>query len=167
MMQAFGLPLPERRIGLSAHDFCQAFSAPEVWLTRARRKEGAPTVPCRWLLRLRARVARQRLGGAKARTQAQTAALAAAAGCARGDRLRSAAAAAARRSPPGRASSSVTQIETWMRDPYAIYARHILRLRALEPLDAEPEAADFGTFVHAALGAVLTGSTDRFSAGRL
>src|SRR5438874_2113553 len=40
---------------------------------------------------------------------------------------------------------SVTQIETWMRDPYGIYARHILRLRALEPLDADPGAAERGT----------------------
>ena len=35
---------------------------------------------------------------------------------------------------------SVTAIETWRRDPYAIYARHVLRLRALDPLDADPGA---------------------------
>jgi ATP-dependent helicase/nuclease subunit B len=58
---------------------------------------------------------------------------------------------------------SVTQIETWLRDPYAVYARHILRLRALDPLNAEPEAADFGNFVHAALAAFLTSGADPFS----
>ena len=52
MREAFGLPLPERRIGLSAHDFVQAFSAPKVTMTRATRVEGTPTVPSRWLLRL-------------------------------------------------------------------------------------------------------------------
>ena len=40
---------------------------------------------------------------------------------------------------------SVTEIETWRRDPYAIYARHILRLKPLDPLDAEPGAAERGT----------------------
>ncbi|MGB0749860.1 MAG: double-strand break repair protein AddB, partial [Magnetospiraceae bacterium] len=52
MMQRFGLPLPERRIGLTAHDFVQAFSAPRVVVTRATRAGGTPTVPARWLQRL-------------------------------------------------------------------------------------------------------------------
>ena len=57
-MQAdFGLSLPERRIGLSAHDFAQAFAAPRVVLTRAGRVEGTPTVPSRWLLRIDALLA--------------------------------------------------------------------------------------------------------------
>ena len=47
-----GLLLPERRIGLSAHDFQQAVAAPEVWLTRAVRSEEADTVPSRWLNRM-------------------------------------------------------------------------------------------------------------------
>jgi ATP-dependent helicase/nuclease subunit B len=46
---------------------------------------------------------------------------------------------------------SVTQIETWLGDPYAIYARHILQLKALDELDADPGRADLGICVHAAL----------------
>ena len=46
---------------------------------------------------------------------------------------------------------SVTEIETWLRDPYAIYAKHILRLPALKPLDQETDAADYGTLVHRGL----------------
>jgi ATP-dependent helicase/nuclease subunit B len=46
---------------------------------------------------------------------------------------------------------SVTEIETWMRDPYAIFARRILRLEPLDPIDADPGAADRGTIVHKAL----------------
>jgi ATP-dependent helicase/nuclease subunit B len=46
---------------------------------------------------------------------------------------------------------SVTQIEAWRRNPYAIYARHILRLKALDPLDQDPGAADLGNAVHKAL----------------
>ncbi|MEM6758900.1 MAG: double-strand break repair protein AddB [Pseudomonadota bacterium] len=48
-----GLLLPERRVGLSAHDFQQAIAAPEVWLTRAIRSDDAETVPSRWVNRLR------------------------------------------------------------------------------------------------------------------
>ncbi|MFQ5954287.1 MAG: PD-(D/E)XK nuclease family protein, partial [Kiloniellales bacterium] len=46
---------------------------------------------------------------------------------------------------------SVTQVETWMRDPYAIYARHVLDLKPLEPLEADPGAAERGIFIHQAL----------------
>jgi len=52
MRAEFGIPLPERAIGIAAHDFAQALGAPEVALTRATRHEGVPTVPSRWLLRL-------------------------------------------------------------------------------------------------------------------
>ena len=128
MMQAFGLPLPERRIGLSAHDFCQAFSAAEVWLTRARRKEGAPTVPCRWLLRLRAALRDSAWAKDNARRERQLL---------HWQRLLDAPDAilptpAPSPAPPLEARPrrlSVTQVETWIRDPYAIYARHILRLQ--------------------------------------
>src|SRR3712207_4573303 len=45
-------------------------------------------------------------------------------------------------------SLSVTEIETLIRDPYAIYARHVLGLDALEPLAASPSAAARGTIIH-------------------
>ncbi len=47
-----GLLLPERRIGLSAHDYQQAIGAPRVVLSRAVRNDEAETVPSRWLNRL-------------------------------------------------------------------------------------------------------------------
>src|SRR6266849_541043 len=52
MRQEFGIAVPERGIGIAAHDFAQALGAPSVALTRATRREGVPTVPSRWLLRL-------------------------------------------------------------------------------------------------------------------
>ena len=52
MRSDFGLPQPERRTGLSAHDFTQALGAGEVYLTRSLRVEGSPSVPARWLTRL-------------------------------------------------------------------------------------------------------------------
>jgi len=150
MMKAFGLPLPERRIGLSAHDFTQAFSAPRVWLTRASRTEGTPTVPCRWLLRLE-----NLLRG----TDAETALTRDADLWLHWQRKLDEPSAFVPVDPPKPKPPvgarprrlSATQVETWMRDPYAIYARHILGLRALDPIDADPGAADYGVLIHDAL----------------
>ncbi len=155
MRSEFGLPLPERRIGLSAHDFTQGFCAPDVLLTRAERVEGTPTVPSRWLTKLEALLDGLGIGGEDAVVRVRWR-----------DRtwlpwFRDLDAAdppppfprpAPR--PPLAARPrklSVTQVETWMHDPYAIYARHILGLSALDPLDADPGAAERGQFIHTAL----------------
>jgi ATP-dependent helicase/nuclease subunit B len=152
MRQRFGLPPPERRVGMAAHDFAQALGAHSVVLTRATRVEGTPTVPSRWLLRLDTVL---RAGG---RDQA----LAAERGPLAWPALIDAAARIPSHPPEPRPPVharprrlSVTEIETWRRDPYAIYARHVLRLRALEPLDADPGAADRGLFIHRALDKFL------------
>ena len=70
MRRELGLDLPERRIGLSAHDFAQALGAPEVILTRAAKLAGAPTVASRFVQRLAA-VAGER-AGRRARRAAST-----------------------------------------------------------------------------------------------
>src|SRR5436190_6280856 len=53
--------------------------------------------------------------------------------------------------PERRTSLSVTDIENWLRDPYTIYAKHILKLRELDVVDLSPGAADRGIVIHAAL----------------
>ena len=63
MAAKLGLPAPERRIGLSAHDFAQALAAPTVYLSRAVKVDGVPTVPSRWLQRLNALVEAAKLKG--------------------------------------------------------------------------------------------------------
>src|SRR5690606_7825513 len=55
---------------------------------------------------------------------------------------------------------SVTQVEAWMRDPYQIYARKVLGLKALDPVDADPGGAERGTFIHAALEKFIKGFPD-------
>jgi ATP-dependent helicase/nuclease subunit B len=156
MRQKFALPVPERKIGLSAHDFQQAMGAPAVLLTRAGRVDGAPTVPSRWLLRLDAFL-RCAGGGLTPDAGAIERRLAHAI-----DRPQAVEAGRRPMPRPGAArrpnNLSVTQIEAWRRNPYAIYARHILRLQALEPLDQDPGAADLGSAVHDALHRF----TDRF-----
>ena len=46
---------------------------------------------------------------------------------------------------------SVTEIETWLRDPYAIYAKHVLKLRPLDALDEAVGPLERGTALHKAL----------------
>ena len=158
MRAALGLPQPERRIGLSAHDFVSAFAADHVLLTRAEREGGAPTVPSRWLARLDA------LLGFDA-----NAAIPSPAYLQRGRRYVDWAEAIDRPDtylpwkrpapcPPLEARPtrlSVSSIEQWRRDPYGLYARRILNLQRLEPLEAELGAAERGSALHAALDEFL------------
>lgn len=160
MRRDFGLPSPERHIGQTAHDFAQAAGAAEVVLTRAERVEGTPTVPSRWLLRLDAVLEK---AGLRGRLQAEeTDWLALHKALDWPAAVRPCPPPAPR--PPLKARPrrlSVTQVETWMRDPYAVYARKVLKLEALEPIDADPGAAERGQFIHAALDAFVRAYPDR------
>jgi len=157
MRRSFGLPSPEFRIGQSAHDFAQAMAGPEVVLSRAERVEGAPTVPSRWLLRLDAVLEAAGLKIAEPRRwHAWARALDAP------DSYRPRPAPCPR--PPVAARPrrmSVTDIATWMADPYAIYARYVLDLLPLDPIEADPGAADRGNIIHRALAAFLAECPDR------
>ncbi len=149
MRLRLGLDLPERRIGLSAHDFAQLLGAREVILTRAAKLEGAPTNPSRFIQRLAA-VAGDRWQSVIERGNTY---LAWVRELDRPEKVVPAEQPAPR--PPRAARPkglSVTEIEDWLRDPYTIYAKHILHLRPLDPVDADPGAAERGTFIHAAIG---------------
>ncbi|MEM7425331.1 MAG: double-strand break repair protein AddB [Pseudomonadota bacterium] len=147
MRSELGLSAPERRMGLSAHDFVQAAASPgTVYLTCAEKLDGAPAVPSRWLLRLEAALAALGLSGLEER----------------GNRmLRLAAGLHASKTvvPAGRpapapalhlrpARMSVTEIETWLRDPYAVFARHVLKLTPLEALNLSPGPRELGILFH-------------------
>jgi ATP-dependent helicase/nuclease subunit B len=151
MRAALGLTPPERKIGQTAHDFVQAMGKGKVILSRARKRDGAPTVASRFLQRMAA------LGGKTWEA------------CrGRGDYYRH----LAREIDRPHASSlpapserplprppvalrpkrlSVTQIETLRRDPYALYAEKILGLKELDSLGGPSGVGDFGSAVHAAL----------------
>jgi ATP-dependent helicase/nuclease subunit B len=149
MRAALGLSSPEFRLGQTAHDFVQAASGGDVILTRAAKVDGTPTVPARWLLRLEAlldekdvrwqnSLAPQYLAWAEQLdTPAQSLKF---------DPPKPAPPVTARpRSLP------VTDIETWIRDPYAIYAKRVLGLRRLDPPDQPPDARLRGNVIHAVL----------------
>lgn len=147
MMKA-GIELepPERRIGQAAHDFMMAMGAPRIVLTRSARSGDAPAVASRWLQRLTAFIGEAEAGRLRARGEEMV----------RWGRLLDAAQAvpfAARPCPtPPLAARparfSVTEIETLRRDPYAIYARRILDLKAIDPLIRDPSAAERGQLFH-------------------
>jgi len=149
MRREFRIAVPERSVGIAAHDFVQAFGAPEVVLTRAARQEGVPTVPSRWLLRLDTVL---RAVGLDHALRPDETVKAAAEQIDEAEHYRPLPPATPR--PPLAARPrrlSVTQIEIWLRDPYAIYARHILELKPLDELDADPDRADLGIRIHGAL----------------
>lgn len=149
MRAEVGLPPPERRIGLAAHDFAQGLASPRVILTRALKDAGGPCVASRWWQRLDAYIAgsgRRRLVG---RNEPHDW-LALARGLRRVERARPVCAPAPR--PPlalRPRQLSVTSIETWQRNPYAIHARHVLGLSPLEPLGVAALPARRGTLLHA------------------
>lgn len=149
-----GLLLPERQIGLAAHDFQQAACAPRVVLSRARRDSDAETVPARWLNRLT-----NLLGG----LEAQDGPAALAAMRARGqvwlDRAAILDAGFVPEPPAPRPAPCppvaarprelpVTAITTLIRDPYHVYARHVLRLYPLDPLHRTPDMLLRGSVLH-------------------
>ena len=157
MRANFGLPSPDEGIGKSAHDFVQLFCQKRVLMTRSARVDGTPTVPARWLQRLSAVLKSltppnktEKESGLRiepgpyldwAEQLDQTGSI-------------PIVAPRPRPSPPVAVrprEMGVTSIEKWMRDPYHIYAEKILKLRKLDPIEKDAEAAEFGNWIHAAL----------------
>jgi double-strand break repair protein AddB len=153
MRKDAGLLLPERRIGLAAHDFQQAIAAPEVVLSRSRKSDDAETVASRWLNRLTNLLQGLPDQGGKAAFDQMLA---------KGSEWLALADAleeprpipkAKRPSPAPPTDArptriSVTAVKTLIRDPYAIYAQRVLGLRALDPLAQQADAPLRGTVIH-------------------
>ncbi len=150
MRRDLGLPAPEEETGRAAHDFVSLMGADTVYLTRATKIEGVPTVPSRWLMRIGALLdgldlrsalvpGRPWLAWARARDAVPE------------NRVRL---AAPEPRPPVEQRPrrlSVTAIESWISNPYAIFARHILKLEQLPELGASPDQSLRGGLVHEVL----------------
>ena len=138
-----GLPGLDYRVGLAAHDFAGALGAPRVLLTRARRDSRSPTVASRLWLRLEAMTG----------------------GITRDHRLERLVHALDDAGPPRPVDRpapcppvdqrprkiSVTAVDRLKADPFAFYAQAILKVRRLDPVDADHSAAWKGTAVHEVL----------------
>jgi len=165
MRQRAGLPSPEQRIGLSAHDFSQSSAAPEVMLTRAKMAGGKPATPSRWIVRLK-----NILKGAEAfeRVDATHRYDALARRLDAPDAVRPAPAPAPR--PPLAARPTrlyVSRIEKLLRDPYAVYAYSILRLKKLEEHNQPLDARHIGLLFHEILHDYAAAETLRDRSGRI
>lgn len=149
MRKTLGLEQPERRIGLAAHDFATLAAAPRVILTRALKEEGSPSVASRWvqrILQLCKGLDLEKQLNAHAPYAAYAAALDAA------ETVTPIAPPEPRPPVEKRPRKlSVTEIETWVRDPYATYAKHVLRLKPLDPLDARIGPMERGSAIHTVL----------------
>jgi ATP-dependent helicase/nuclease subunit B len=146
VLRALGVPGADHRIGLAAHDLAGQLGAPEVVLSWAARDEGGPVIPSRFVLRVEAML------GELAKDHREVEAIALAR---RIDRANPAPAYPRPEPRPTAAQRdvalAVTAIDRLRSDPYQFYASAILRLRSLDPLDAEPTAAWKGQVVHKVL----------------
>lgn len=149
MRDRLAMQQPERAIGQTAHDFVQAFGNAEVKLVWTRRIDDAPAIPSRWILRL---LMILKASGIEPRTE--------------WPQLAAALSEPAKVTPHGKPRPcppvaarprqlSVTRIEKLLRDPYAIYARHILRLEPVSPVAALADASVKGLVVHNAIADFL------------
>jgi ATP-dependent helicase/nuclease subunit B len=161
MRAALGLPAPEERIGDAAHIFASLLGVERVYLTRAAKIDGVPTVPSRWLLRLQALLEGLHQSAAPDQPWLDWA------------HARNALEGPPRpvRAPQPRPpvemrprQLSVTTIEKWIANPYAIFAERILELVPLPHLGQRPDAALRGQIVHEALSRFARAYPDRLPA---
>ena len=149
MKKDFGFPLPERSIGVSANNFSELFCAPKIILSRAERVMGTPMVKSRWVLRFETILKALNISpDSLLETNI----------CNWTNKLDSPKEFNFITPPAPRPplssrprSLSVSAIELWMRDPYSLFAKYILKLKPLEELDADLTLADYGNIVHSCL----------------
>ncbi len=164
MRGQLGLTPPERRIGLSSHDFVQAMCGTKVFLTYSSESNGSPNIPSRWLIRLE-----NLLKGAFKNNDildklhdspylSWVDAL---------DNIHVKPKPASRPAPKPPVSIrpktiSVTDAEKWIRDPYAIYGKYILNLKRLSKIDEDFDNAERGTLIHQLLHDFTQATADGF-----
>lgn len=150
MKTEIGLEPPERRIGQSAHDFVMGLGTDKLVMTRALRQGGAPSVASRFLQRLLAVTGADIADSMKLRGADYLAYAAAIDETPEADRQvfasRPTPMPEAGRQPDRYSFSEVTRLR---RDPYAIYARRVLKLDPLDPFNEDPGVIDRGNIYHA------------------
>lgn len=156
MRQALGLPSPEEETGRAAHDFISLLGADRVILTRAQKVKGVPTVPSRWLMRITALLDGFKLKSELATGQQWLAWARARDAIDKDTRIKIKAPDPAPPVAVRPRKLSVTRVEDWITNPYAIYARHILELDPLPALGTAPDQSLRGALVHDVLSRFAT-----------
>jgi ATP-dependent helicase/nuclease subunit B len=149
MKSEIGLEPPERRIGLAAHDFQMGMGAKNVVLSRSQKSGGAPTVASRWVQRLSAVLSADTVDAMRLRGNEFIA-------FSTTEISGKTAQIASRPDPkPDQnyqpQSYSFSEISTLRRDPYAVYAKRILKLQPFEGFSNEADLRVRGTIFHAVL----------------
>ena len=149
MRDVFGLQQPEREIGVAAHDFTQGLCYAKVYLTWSKRVDAAPLIPSRWILRLKAVLQAAGLSSQDLVDQSWVA-------WAKeiDEPLHLQPIEKPKPTPPVKARPtriSVTEVEKLIRDPYAVYARRVLKLEPLPPIARPADAALRGIIFHNAI----------------
>lgn len=139
---ALGLPPPERKVSLMAMDFINLSCGPQVYWTRSKMSGGGETTESRFLSRVAVACkgvcdtplhdGDYWLGRVRALDDVPYSPLDDSA-------------------PKPKAVNDdvyVTELELLIHNPYAFYARHILRLYPKDDPEREPDARDFGILVH-------------------
>lgn len=159
MKREFGMPVPERSIGIAAADFAHLLAGKKVYITRAEKDDGAPTGKSRWLLRLETVMAANYadtppkelknaysfIYDAKYAKWARDLERADIRQIAENKILPPSP------KPPVYArprKMSAGKFSDWLNDPYTIYARYILQLYPLDRLDKPCQASDYGNLIH-------------------
>jgi len=142
-----GLPLSDQKVGFMAHDFLQAFAAPALIFTRSLLNQGVPTTPSRFLSLLLA---------ASTKTGAPLPHAPWVEPTARSLNVLETPAVPAHRPKPRPpvllrpTALSITDVTAWVRNPYNVYVKHLLKLKPLEPLEKISYQREFGIMVHEA-----------------
>ena len=149
MREAAGLPPQNWRNGLSAHDVYMAACSKDIIITRAEKETGTPTTKSRWLQRMEVVINALGLDGVIDDGYLEKSWLAKI-------EPKDVPHLVEPPSPKPPLTSrprqfSATEIDTWITDPYAIYAKKILRLKPLDNIDRPVDAAFRGILFHDAL----------------
>ncbi|HWJ89263.1 MAG TPA: double-strand break repair protein AddB [Pelagibacterium sp.] len=159
MRLAVGLEPPEKLHGLAAHDFVMAAGHGDVVFSLAERSGTAPATPSRLLQRLEAFIGEEltREMSERGTPWVEKARRLDATGHPPVPAVRPAPRPPATVRPK---RISITEAETLLRSPYDLYARHVLGLRKIDPLGADPDYAERGTLIHDIFGDFIADGND-------
>ena len=153
MRDVLAMKQPEAQIGQTAHDFVQAFGNAQVKLLWSRRIGDSPGTPSRWVQRLlmilETAKLRERFLNNNWPLMARKLS----------EPVKVTPTGMPKPRPPVALRPkglSVTRVEKLIRDPYAIYARYVLKLEPVKPILSAPDPARRGIIFHAAIGDFLT-----------